>query len=197
MSKQDYSIQKVSKAECAEILLKYHYLKDISKDFKSGFNYGLMKDGECVGVIIFTGFPVPELSKGMLGLPRNDQDGLFELSRLCLRPEVQSQEHNLASWFVARSIRALRKDTPVRVVLSYADADFHQGTVYAACNFKYYGLTESKTDFWILQQDGSFKKHNRGPVKHLQGEWRLRSRKHRYVLVFDKTLSVLWSKNYD
>jgi hypothetical protein len=194
MSKQDYSIQKVSKAECAEILLTYHYLKDISKGFKSGFNYGLVKDGVCVGVIIFTGFPVPELSKGMLGLPRNDQDGLFELSRLCLRPEVQQSEHNLASWFVSRAIRALRKDTPVRVILSYADADFHQGTVYSACNFGYYGLTEEKKDFWIFQPDGSFIKHSRGPTKHLQGEWRPRSRKRRFVLVFDKNLSVLWDK---
>jgi hypothetical protein len=174
--------------------LTYHYLKDISKGFKSGFNYGLVKDGVCVGVIIFTGFPVPELSKGMLGLPRNDQDGLFELSRLCLRPEVQQSEHNLASWFVSRAIRALRKDTPVRVILSYADADFHQGTVYSACNFGYYGLTEEKKDFWIFQPDGSFIKHSRGPTKHLQGEWRPRSRKRRFVLVFDKNLSVLWDK---
>jgi hypothetical protein len=194
MSKQEYSIERVSKAQCADVLLKYHYLKDISKGFKSGFNYGLIKDGVCVGVIIFTGFPVPELSKGMLGLARDDQDGLFELSRLCLHPEVQQSEHNLASWFVSRSIRALRKDTPVRVILSYADADFHQGTVYSACNFSYYGLTEAKKDFWVLQPDGSFVKHSRGPIKHLQGEWRMRSRKRRFVLVFDKSLTVLWDK---
>lgn len=176
------------------ILLEHHYLKDISKGFKSGFNYGLVKDGKCVGVVIFTGFPVPELAKGMLGLARDDQNGLFELSRLCLIPEVQQQEHNLASWFVSRAIRALRKETSVRVVLSYADADFHQGTVYLACNFNYYGMTETKKDFWVEQQDGSFVKHSRGPVKHLRGEWRARSRKHRFVLVFDKNLSVLWNK---
>ena len=194
MSKHEYSIKKVSKAECAAILLTHHYLKDISKGFKSGFNYGLVKDGVCVGVVIFTGFPVPELAKGMLGLARDDQNGLFELSRLCLLPEVQQQEHNLASWFVSRAIRALRKETAVRVVLSYADADFHQGIVYSACNFNYYGMTETKKDFWVAQQDGSFVKHSRGPVKHLRGEWRARSRKHRFVLVFDKNLSILWSR---
>jgi hypothetical protein len=195
MSKHDYSIKKVSKAECAEILLEHHYLKDISKGFKSGFNYGLVKNGKCVGVVIFTGFPVPELAKGMLGLARDDQEGLFELSRLCLLPEVQQQEHNLASWFVSRAVRALRKETSVRVVLSYADADFHHGTVYLACNFSYYGMTKTKKDFWIAQEDGSFIKHSRGPVKNLRGEWRARSRKHRFVLVFDKKLSVLWGKS--
>lgn len=147
-----------------------------------------------VGVCIFTGFPVPELAKGMLGLDRCDQKGLFELSRLVIHPLIQTAEHNLASWFVSRAIRQFRKDTDVRVILSYADADFHKGTVYSACNFDYYGLTETKKDFWIRQQDGSFVKHSRGSVKGLDGEWRNRSRKHRYVMVFDKTLKVMWEK---
>lgn len=71
--KSDYSIERISKKLCGDILLRYHYLKDISKGFKSGYNYGLFKRGELVGVVIFSGFPVPELAKGMLGLARNDQ----------------------------------------------------------------------------------------------------------------------------
>lgn len=193
MSKSDFQIRKISKKEASSILDKFHYLKDFSKGFKSGYNYGLFINETLVGVCIFTGFPVPELAKGMLGLERTDQEGLFELSRLCLEPIVQSEEHNLASWFVSRAVRALRKETTVRVILSYADADFHQGVVYSACNFNYYGLTETKKDFWIRQPDGTFVKHSRGRVKGLDGEWRNRSRKHRYALVFDKTINVLWS----
>lgn len=194
MAKKDFHIEKVSKQRAAEILLKYHYLKDISKGFKSGFNYGLFRNNEFVGVIIFTGFPVPELAKGMLGLARNDQEGLFELSRLCLIPEVQESEHNLGSWFVAKAIKLLRKETTVRVILSYADATFHQGIIYRACNFKYYGLTAKRHDFWILQPDGSYKKHSRGPTKHLEGEWRPRPRKHRYAILYDKTLQIRWKE---
>lgn len=193
MSKSDFRIVKISKEHAGTILLKYHYLKDISKGFKSGYNYGLFTGLKCVGVCIFTGFPVPELSKGMLGLERDDQQGLFELSRLCLHPEVQETEHNLSSWFVSRSIKQLRKDTDVRVILSYADKDFHQGTIYKACNFVYYGLTDkSKKDFWILQKDGSHIKHSRGKISDLEGEWRPRSQKHRFLMVFDKKLNVLW-----
>jgi hypothetical protein len=194
--KDDYSIKLVSKQDSASILLKYHYLKDISKGFKSGINVGLFKHDRLVGVCIFTGFPVPELSKGMLGLSRDDQEGLFELSRLCLIPEEQAAEHNLASWFVSRAIKFLKQIKPVRVILSYADSEFHGGTVYKACNFKYYGLSSPKKDFWILQPDGSYKKHSRGSVKNLQGEWRDRSRKHRYVIVVDKKVKVLW-KEFD
>jgi hypothetical protein len=194
MSKKDYHISPISKAEAGTLLNKFHYLKDISKGFKSGHNYGCFKEQLLVGVIIFTGFPVPELSKGMLGLERTEQEGLFELSRLVLTPTIQANEHNLASWFVSNSIKKLRKDTKVKVILSYADSDFHNGTVYAACNFKYYGLSAEKKDFYIRKPDGSYVKHSRGKVKGLDGEWRPRSRKHRFVMVFDKNLTVRWKE---
>jgi len=192
--KSDFSVQQIDKATCADILLKYHYLKDISKGFKSGFNYGLIKNQECVGVIIFTGFPVPELVKGMFDLDRKDQAGFFELSRLCLTPDIQKEEHNLASWFVSKAINQLKKDTQVRAVLSYADSEFHNGTVYRACNFGYYGLSDFRKDFWIKQKDGSYVKHSRGKTKGVEGEWRPRSQKHRFVIVFDKTLKIKWRK---
>lgn len=192
MAKTDFSIEKISKQDAAIIILQYHYLKDIQKGFRGGYTYGLFKQGFLCGAIVFSNFPVPELAVGMLGLPRDEQDGLFELSRLCLTPPVQQEEHNLASWFVARAIALLRKETNVRVILSYADSAYHSGTVYRACNFKYYGLTSPRSDFWIKQPDGTFIKHSRGKTSGIDGEWRPRSRKHRYALVFDKSLTVLW-----
>jgi hypothetical protein len=196
--KSDYYIEKISKKEAEELLLKYHYLKDFSKSFKSGYNYGLFKKndfsplkiGGLLGVCIFTGLPVPEIAKGAFGLERNEQEGLFELSRLCIHPETQQSEYNITSWFVSRAIRQLRKDTKVKAIISYADNDFHTGTIYRACNFKYCGLTDAKKDFYYA--DGT--KHSRGKIKGAAGEWKERSRKHRYVMVFDKTLKVLWEK---
>ena len=197
--KSDYSIDRISKEEAKSLLLQYHYLKDFSKDFKSGFNYGLFKDtdwdcplrvGGCLGTCIFTGLPVPEIAVGAFGLQRQEQEGLFELSRLCIHPDTQQNEYNITSWFVSRCIRQLRKDTRVRAIISYADSSFHGGTIYRACNFEYRGITDAKKDFYY--SDGT--KHSRGKVKGSEGEWRERSRKHRYVMVFDKTLKVLWEK---
>jgi hypothetical protein len=192
--KSNYSISEVSKKESKEILLKYHYLKDISRGFKSGKNYGLFLNEELVGVCIFTGFPVPELVVGAFGLKRDCQDGFFELSRLALRPDVQEKEHNLASWFVSRAIKLIRKQNDVRAILSYADSEFHSGIVYRSLNFGYYGLTDKKKDFWIKNPNGNYKKHSRGKTKGIDGEWRDRSRKHRYMLVFDNSLTILWEK---
>jgi len=196
--KSDYYIDKISKKQAEELLLKYHYLKDFSKTFKSGYNYGLYKKndfsplniGGVQGVCIFTGLPVPEIAKGAFGLERNEQNGLFELSRLCIHPDTQSREYNITSWFVAKSIKELRKETEVKAIISYADSDHHSGTIYRACNFEYCGLSEPKKDFYFA--DGT--KHSRGSIKGRDGEWRDRSRKHRYVMVFDKSLNLQWEK---
>jgi hypothetical protein len=191
--KSDFIIDKVGKNEIKDLLYTYHYLKDESKDFKSGFNYGLFKrtEWECplniggsLGACVFTGLPVPEIARGAFGLERNQQEGLFELSRLCIHPDVQKQEYNITSWFVSRCIKRFRKDANVRAILSYADSNHHSGVIYRACNFTYYGLTDPKKDFYYA--DGT--KHSRGPIKGAEGEWRDRSRKHRYLMVFDKEL---------
>jgi hypothetical protein len=194
MSKERYSIELVDKTACKTILDEHHYLSKESKGFKTKFNFGLFHNDELVGVCIYTGFPVPELSKGLFGLERNDQDGLFELSRLCLLPHVQNTEHNITSWFVSRTIKKLRKITTVRCVLSYADDSKHSGTIYRACNFKYYGTSSPRKDFWILQNDGTYVKHSRGKTKGVKGEWRPRSLKHRFLMVFDKSLTVKWQQ---
>ena len=194
MAKDFYKVERVDKNAAAGILLRYHYLKDISKGFKSGYNYGLFYKDKLVGVVIYTGFPVPELVKGMFGLERTDQKGMFELSRLCLEPSEQAKEHNLASFFLAKTIKMLREDTDVRCILSYADNNFHKGTVYRALGFDYYGLTAKKTDFWFEQKDGTFIKHSRGKIKGTAGEWRPRSQKHRFVKVYDSKLKMKWEK---
>ena len=44
--KSDFYIDRVSKEEVKDLLYTHHYLKDESKDFKSGFNYGLFRNTE-------------------------------------------------------------------------------------------------------------------------------------------------------
>lgn len=198
MSKSSYFIDKVGKNEIKDLLYTYHYLKDESKDFKSGYNYGLFKSdssdvlrvGGSFAACIFTKIPVPEIAVSAFGLKRHQQDGLYELSRLCIHPEIQKEEYNITSWFVSRCIKRFKKDAPVRAILSYADSNHHNGVIYRACNFKYYGLTAPKKDFYYA--DGT--KHSRGSIRGIDGEWRDRSRKHRYLMVFDKTLKVLWEE---
>lgn len=193
MSKNtQFFIDRVGKEELKDLLYNYHYLKDESKDFKSGFNYALYRNsftdvlriGSPLAACIFSGLPVPEIAVGAFGLQRDQQEGLYELSRLCVHPDIQREEYNITSWFVSRCIRRFKKDANVRAILSYADSSRHNGIIYRACNFKYYGLTDPKKDFYYM--DGT--KHSRGSIKGVSGEWKERTRKHRYLMIFDKEL---------
>ena len=97
--KSDFYIERVTKKELEPLLLTYHYLKDESKTFKSHYNYALyrksftdvLRIGSPIAACVFTSFPVPELAVGAFGLQRNEQEGLYELSRLCVHPDVQKE----------------------------------------------------------------------------------------------------------
>ena len=189
---KNFNIQRITKKECKSILQEHHYLSKINKGFRSGYNFGLFKCNKLVGVCIFHSPSVPETVKGCFNLKRNEQEGIFELGRLCILPTLT--EKNILSWFVSKCIKFLNKEIKVRALLSYADSSFHQGYIYQATNFGYYGLTDKKKDFWFENNDGTFKKHQRGPVKGFKGEWRNRPQKHRYLFIYDKTLKCLWKK---
>jgi hypothetical protein len=189
---RDYQIKLIKKNDAKTMLESFHYLSKQGFGFRSGFNYGLFIGDKLIGVAIFHNTTGKSTTMSCLGLNTNEQEGIYELGRLVLDPN--EYEKNLTSWFVGKSIKQLRKDTNVRAILSYADSAFHNGYIYQATNFKYYGLTPKKRDFWFLLDDGSYKKCQRGKIKGAEGEYRDRSRKHRYLIIFDKTLKCKWEE---
>ena len=188
MGKENYRIERVNKEECRGFLLKHHYLSRQGYGFRSGYNYGLFDGEKLIGVAIFHGISAGETVVGCFGLTKNNQAGFFELGRLAMDPE--NKVKNLTSWFLARAMRIFKAEAKPRAIISYADATYHHGYIYQACNYTYHGLTAAKSDYWIKQEDGIFKKAGRGCKG--DGEWRPRSRKHRYLMVYDKRLNVLW-----
>jgi hypothetical protein len=62
----------------------------------------------------------------------------LELARLYISDEAG---RNSESRFIGWCLRWLRRNTKVRTIISYADPEHgHLGTIYAASNFRYYGL---------------------------------------------------------
>lgn len=192
---EEYCINDISYSVAYNFLLKHHYLAQQGNGFLCKVAYGLFdKQFRLIGVITFGGVAIFYTLMGLFeGYKReSDQSGIWELTRLAM--DDKRKEKNLTSWFVAHSIKKLRKENDVKAIISYADSTYHHGYIYQATNFKYYGLTDQKTNFFELQPDGTYKQVWRGEVKSLNGEWRSRSRKHRYLLVFDKTLKVKWKE---
>jgi predicted GNAT family N-acyltransferase len=191
---EQYEIVPIDKITTSDFLKQYHYLSKSGFSFRSGCNYGLFHDDDLVGVAVFHTISAWETVKGCFGWTKEQQKdcGVYELGRLAMAEE--GYEKNLTSWFLARALKLFRKTNKVRAVLSYADSAFHVGYIYQSLNFGYYGLTAPKKDYWIINSDGSEKKLNRGKPSAYHGEWRERSRKHRYLLIYDKNLVPLWEK---
>lgn len=187
--KNKYSIEEISREEARNFLSAHHYLSQLGNGFLAVLSLGLFNHNyQLIGVVNYNYISAPETLVGAFGLPReSDQSGFIELTRLAM--DDSRKEKNLTSWFVAQSIRYVRKMYHPRAILSYADSKYHIGYIYQATNFKYYGLTAPKKDFWVngrIQQ--------RGKTKGVHGEWKERSRKHRYLMVFDKRLQVKWKE---
>ena len=68
-----YEIDKISKKQCEDILVKFHYLSKQGFKFRVGFNYGLFLNGLLIGVAIYHCPSVPETVKGCFGLDTRNQ----------------------------------------------------------------------------------------------------------------------------
>lgn len=191
--KEKYFVQKISRNTAKTLLDLYHYLHQ-DGNFRSGINFGLFNSQSklLVGVIVFHTNSAKEGVKGCFNIDSYKLEGFYELGRLCLNPH--SYEKNLTSFFLSSSIKLLRRIKKVVALLTYADSNHHEGYIYQACNFKYFGLTDQKKDFYVKQIDGTFKKLQRGKCKHLDGEWRDKSRKHRYLIIYDNKLKTIWKQ---
>jgi len=194
--KDKYFIDRISRDTAKKLLDEYHYLHE-DGNFRSGINYGLFETESkfLIGVIVFHTNSAKEIIKGCFAIQSYKLEGFYELGRLCINPH--KYEKNITSFFLSASINLLKKQKKVVAILTYADSGYHYGYIYQACNFLYYGLTDQKNDFFINQPDGTTKKLQRGKCKHLDGQWIPKNRKHRYLIIYDKTLKTIWQKqNY-
>ena len=143
-----------------------------------GYTYVLQVKGNIQGGLVFHHVSAPETVVGAFGLERDDQKGIFELGRLVVDPSLNKT--GITSFFLAHSMNLFRKKVDVRAIITYADSSKHVGTVYQACNFKYYGLTDQKYDMYIdgkIQERGAWKDAD----GNMKGEIKPRTRKHRYM----------------
>lgn len=182
-AKDAFDIRPVAKGEAYGFVSEYHYLGKAR--FLSSYQYGLFPKGgdRLLGVAAYG--PPGGISslKGWFGVG-NSEEGIVELTRLCLDPRLNGS--NASSFLLSNSMRML-KAFGVRAVITLADSSRHVGSVYQNCNFKYYGLTDPKQDMY-----SPLGKNVRGRSSLLHGVWLPRTRKHRYAYILDPSLKVLY-----
>ena len=184
-----FYMKPISKTIAHDLIIKYHYLG--SKDFMYLFAYGLFdkQTNELVGCATFGALGGVASIKGWFNDTNDHTLNYYELTRLVVIPELNGT--NATSYLLGGAIRYIKKNLKeVRAIISLAESTRHVGSIYQVCNFKYYGLTDKKTDFY--GDDGT--KNKRGSTKDRHGVWIERPRKHRYCYILDDTLEVCYKE---
>lgn len=188
--KDNHILKLVDKKVAYDFIRKYHYLGDAK--FFSKYAYGLFnkENDVMMGVTTFSNPQGNVALKGWFGLDNSDQT-VLELSRLCVLPELNGT--NATSYLLGNSLRLLRKEG-IRAVITLADDSRHNGSIYQVCNFRYFGLTDKKSDFFHFNEKSEWKVNPRGPTKDKQGVWINRTQKHRYAYIMDDNLKCLYEQ---
>ena len=169
------------------ILEKYHYLHSMPGGTKLAF--GVFLGDRLYGAITFGSGPanVYRMVEGAKPLD------CLTLSRLWLSDELPS---NSESRVLGIALRALKRFTRIRFLVSYADpAQGHIGTIYQATGWVYTGLSEAMPMFDI----GDGKPRHSRSLSHTYGSHSVKhfescgvkvrvvpqSRKHRYFYFLD------------
>lgn len=129
---KDYTIGLVEKNVAKELIVTNHYSH---KWTSCRYALGLFDKESLVGVAVY-GFPVGRQTvKSITPDLMNDQ--VLELTRLWLRDE---EPKNSESWFIGQTFDWLRKNTGIKILISYSDPmQDHLGIIYQATNWMYQG----------------------------------------------------------
>ncbi len=133
-SVKEYSVELLTRREITAFIEKWHYSHSIN-GLISDYCFGLTYQGTLIGVIIYGRMAMANQWK-KYGENANDA---VELRRLAC---VDTTLRNTESYFIAKTLKWLKKNTAIKTVVSYADTYYgHKGTIYQASNFKYMGKT--------------------------------------------------------
>lgn len=110
----------------------WHYSKSIN-GIISDFCFKLMDGDQMIGAAIYGRLAMANQWKRF----GESEADVIELRRLCC---VDKTPKNTESFFIARTLDWLKKNTPIKIVVSYADMEQnHTGTIYKASNFECLG----------------------------------------------------------
>ncbi len=157
MKVREFWIEPIDKKTITPFVEKWHY-----SQYAGGIQHK-----HCFGLYSPDGpFGLPRMIGAMIyGQPAmpstaakynpDDPNKCWELRRLCC---IDDTPTNTESYFISQTLKWLKRNTEVEVIISYSDLEQgHEGVVYKASNFIYLGQTSEGS---VLMVDGK-KYHNR------------------------------------
>lgn len=162
MSCKEYSVSICDRKDIKDFVETHHYSKNINGVI-SDYCFSLKdKDGALIGGMIFGRMAMAGQYKKF---SENAED-VIELRRLVL---IDDTLRNAESYFIGKALKYLKKNTQIKIVVSYADLTHgHSGIVYKASNFKLHSVSprQKKISFnGKLYHDKSLRTKNKGILK--------------------------------
>lgn len=140
--KQKYKVTPCSRNEIRDFVEKWHYSKSINGVI-ADYCFKMEAGEEIIGAVIFGRLAMASQWKKYAGC----ESKVMELRRLVC---VNDTEKNAESYMIGKCLRWLQLNTPLEVIVSYADPEYgHSGVIYKAANFKLIGQTaKGKVIYW-------------------------------------------------
>lgn len=137
---------------------KLHYSKSLARGCNNVF---VLWSGDLIYGVAMFGSPVSRNAQ----MYSSGQGAVIECKRFVL---ARKAPKNVASWFLAKCIREIKKDRTIDTILSYADSERgHRGIIYRAANFKYEGKQKYKGQ--VIMMEGK-KIHLRAAYQKFNGK---------------------------
>lgn len=114
------------------VFLKTNHYSESYRSLQQKIYFNLTQDTSLIGMAVY----------GNPNSKRLSDKFTLELRRFCL---VDETARNAESWFLSRTLKAIRKTMPeIRKIITFADPNWgHDGTIYKATNFKFEGEEKS------------------------------------------------------
>lgn len=130
---KEWKVKRVERKDITSFIERWHYSGSINGCI-SDYCYALYtSDNSVAGAMFYGRMAMANQWRKFSDKPGN----VIELRRLCC---IDDTPKNTESFFIGKSLKLLKKDWGMGIVVSYADKEFdHSGVIYKASNFKMIG----------------------------------------------------------
>lgn len=131
--KQKYKVTPCKRSEIKEFIEKNHYSKNINGCIADYCFKLIDENNNTIGAMFYGRMAMAGQWKRFTNKPET----ITELRRLVC---IDNTPKNTESYFIGATLRWLRKNTNLEIIVSYSDLEYgHVGTIYKAANFQFWG----------------------------------------------------------
>ena len=129
----DFIVEPVPRSAIQKFVEKWHYSHS-TNGVQHTQCFALFDGMKMIGAMVYA---LPSMKATAAKYNPDNPDRCWELRRLCC---IDDTPTNTESYFIGKTLRWLKQNTEIEVIISYADLEQgHEGVIYKASNFHHLG----------------------------------------------------------